>query len=63
MKTIKRKIVLGLSILTIVSVLATMTLNKKNAINSIKCISSSEPDNYSGVGSCDFKGGILFYNF
>ena len=63
MKKIKRKIVFGLSVLTIVSMLGKITINKKPVTNSNNYISSSEPDNYSGVGSCSFNGGSFLDKF
>ena len=58
MKKTRKKILFGLTVLTLVIALVKPVIRISKASNSnITCLKQNEPDNYEGVGILRFNGG------
>lgn len=58
MKKTRKKVLFGLTVLTLVTVLGKTSIRKITPINSNNlCSYQIEPDNYEGVGILGFNGG------
>ena len=64
MKKTRKKVLFGLTILTLVTVLVkpVIRISKSNNSNII-CSNQNEPDNYEGVGILGFNGGSIICLF
>ena len=61
MKKTKKKVIFGLTVLTLISVLGKPTLRRILPINSNNNTTYvSEPDNYDGIQVLGFSGGVDF---
>ena len=64
MKKTRKKVLFGLTILTLVTILVKPVFGVSKASNSnITCSNQNEPDNYEGVGILGFNGGSIICLF
>ena len=64
MKKTRKKVLFGLTVLTLVTVLVKPVFGVSKASNSnITCSNQNEPDNYEGVGILGFNGGSIICLF
>lgn len=58
MRKTRKKVLFGLTVLTLVTVLVKPVIRIRKVSNSnITCLNQNEPDNYEGVGILRFNGG------
>ena len=64
MRKTRKKVLFGLTILTLVTILVKPVFGVSKASNSnITCSNQNEPDNYEGVGILGFTGGSIICLF
>ena len=64
MRKTRKKVLFGLTILTLVTILVKPVFGVSKASNSnITCSNQNEPDNYEGVGILGFNGGSIICLF
>lgn len=64
MRKTRKKVLFGLTVLTLATVLVKPVIRIRKVSNSnITCLNQNEPDNYEGVGILGFNGGSIICLF